>query len=226
MAFDPSKADEIKEQLIEQVEKLDNPNKEQIKEYIKGLDDPGLEDFLKKNNIKVSESGGLEQAGPEGEGGGEKQDEPPECIFCSIIEGKIPSYKLTENEKSIAILELNPLAKGHSIIIPRGHVTIDKLPKQAMALAQKMAKKIKTKLKPEDVKIETSNFQGHAFINVIPLYKDVPFEKKKAEESELIELQKKLRTQVRAKRGSKSPSSNKTTISKDDKLPQIGFRIP
>ncbi|KAF1817666.1 HIT-like protein [Eremomyces bilateralis CBS 781.70] len=43
------------------------------------------------------------------------------CIFCRIIKGEIPSIKLFESEKTLAFLDINPLSKGHSLIIPKYH---------------------------------------------------------------------------------------------------------
>jgi histidine triad (HIT) family protein len=43
------------------------------------------------------------------------------CIFCAIVEGKLPSYKVYENHKVLAFLDLNPSAKGHTLIIPKAH---------------------------------------------------------------------------------------------------------
>src|SRR3989344_4183245 len=75
--------------------------------------------------------------------------------------------EIKENIKSIALLEINPLSKRHSIVLPKQQTTTEKIPKSAMTLAQKIAKKIKTKLKPDDIKIETSSFQNYPMINII-----------------------------------------------------------
>lgn len=209
MAYTSEQAEEIKGQLIAQVEKLPQENKEQIKEYIKALDEEGLEEFLKKNKIETSQ---FSQ--------NEKTQSP--CIFCSIIKNEVPSYKIAENNKAIAILEINPLSKGHSIILPKEHVTVEKLPKNTMSLAQKIAKKIKKKFKSDDIKIETSTFQGHALINIIPIYKDIPLKKTKADEKELEKIQLKLETKTRSSRKPKEES--KTGQLKIIKIPP--FRIP
>jgi histidine triad (HIT) family protein len=230
MPFSKEESEEIKQQLLVQVDKLPNENKAQIKEYIKGLNDSQLEEFLKKNKIQISDKG-LEQEGAEQEEPEEKR--PSECIFCQIAKNKIPSYKIAENKKSISILEINPFSKGHSIILPLEHVKIEKMPKSSLSMAQKIAKKIKKKLKPEDVKIESSSFIGHAMINIIPIYKDTPLKKTQASEKELKELQKKLKTTTRAKR-KKAPTKENTpkkplgVVDKEDisKLPIIHFRIP
>ena len=43
-------------------------------------------------------------------------------IFCDIIEDKAPSYKIYEDELSLAILDINPFSKGHCLVIPKRHV--------------------------------------------------------------------------------------------------------
>ena len=208
---------------------------QEIKQQILGLNEEQLEAFLKQNKIEITKEGQLKQEGQEGSGGqeGPGSGESNQCVFCSIVQGKMPSYKIAENEKSIAILEINPLSKGHSIILPKEHIKTEKLAKSSLGLAQKIGKKIKTKLKPEDIKIETSSLMGHAMINVIPIYKDGKLEKHKAEESELKELQSKLETKKRGPRkrriGSSKPKGlevSKLAEGIDSNLPQISFRIP
>ncbi|KAF1920578.1 HIT-like domain-containing protein [Ampelomyces quisqualis] len=43
------------------------------------------------------------------------------CIFCKIIRGEIPSMKIFESEKTYAFLDIGPLSRGHSLIIPKHH---------------------------------------------------------------------------------------------------------
>ena len=43
------------------------------------------------------------------------------CIFCKIINGEIPSYKLYEDEQVLVFLDINPNALGHTLIIPKKH---------------------------------------------------------------------------------------------------------
>ena len=44
------------------------------------------------------------------------------CIFCDIVEGKAPCYKVYEDRHSLALLDINPLSKGHCLVIPKRHV--------------------------------------------------------------------------------------------------------
>ncbi len=46
-----------------------------------------------------------------------------DCIFCKIVNGKIPTRKIIETEKSLAFLDTFPLTKGHTLVIPKKHYT-------------------------------------------------------------------------------------------------------
>ncbi|TEA12325.1 Hit family protein 1 [Colletotrichum sidae] len=43
------------------------------------------------------------------------------CIFCKIIKGEIPCFKLFESDKTLAFLDINPLSRGHALVIPKHH---------------------------------------------------------------------------------------------------------
>ncbi|MGB7571804.1 MAG: HIT domain-containing protein [Methanothrix sp.] len=50
------------------------------------------------------------------------EDIEKRCIFCDIIEGKAQSYRIFEDELSLAILDINPFSRGHCLVIPKRHV--------------------------------------------------------------------------------------------------------
>lgn len=183
-------AKQIKEQILNQIESwdADEEQKQQAREQIEAMNEEQLEEFLKKQQ--------------QTQGQGQAKEQKQECVFCSILQGKIPSYKIDENKKAIAILEINPLSKGHSMIISKTH---NKLENPAFVLANKIAKQLKRKFKAIDVKIENANLFGHNLVQVIPLYKDAKLEKKKADEKELILLQDKLRLKKRIKKVKQKP---------------------
>ncbi len=55
-----------------------------------------------------------------------------DCIFCKIVAGEIPCAKLLDDEAGVAFLDIGPLARGHVLLIPRGHyVTLDEMPADA-----------------------------------------------------------------------------------------------
>ncbi|PBP19209.1 hypothetical protein BUE80_DR009970 [Diplocarpon rosae] len=43
------------------------------------------------------------------------------CIFCKIVKGDIPSFKLFESDKVLAFLDINPLSRGHALVVPKFH---------------------------------------------------------------------------------------------------------
>ena len=46
-----------------------------------------------------------------------------DCLFCKIIKGEIPCYKIYEDEKVLAFLDIHPNSNGHTLIIPKKHFT-------------------------------------------------------------------------------------------------------
>ncbi len=54
-----------------------------------------------------------------------------DCIFCKIVQGKIPARKIMETDKSLAFLDAFPLTKGHTLVIPKNHyVKIQEMKKE------------------------------------------------------------------------------------------------
>ena len=53
-----------------------------------------------------------------------KEFQKQQCIFCQIIAEKIPSKKVYDDEKSVAILDINPAAQGHILLLPKEHYAI------------------------------------------------------------------------------------------------------
>jgi histidine triad (HIT) family protein len=170
---------DIKEQLIKQIEtSFPEEKKEDAIDKINNMNEEELESFLKKNKLIK-----------------EEENKKNSCLFCSIISGKISSYKTSENKMAIAILEINPISKGHTLIIPKKHITESRhVPNQAYTLARKESKKIKKIFKPKKIKIFFSNFMGHEIINVLPIYKEENENSPriKAKEKDLKEIQKEL----------------------------------
>lgn len=65
------------------------------------------------------------------------------CIFCKIIRGEIPSFKLAETAKAFAFLDIGPTAEGHALIIPKYHgEKLHNIPDEFLADMLPLAKKI------------------------------------------------------------------------------------
>lgn len=105
----------------------------------------------------------------------------PDCVFCQIILGKIPAYKIYEDDLSLAFLSIDPLSPGHSLVIPKQHykyiwdVQDEELYTHLFKVAKKVALKLKQAYQP---KIVIQAIEGlevpHAHIHLIP--SDTPIE--------------------------------------------------
>ena len=199
-------AKQLREKIIEQIGSWDasDEQKAQAVEQIESMPDDELENFLIQNKLIKTES------------------EKETCPFCLIIEGKIPAFKIGENQKALAVLEINPLSKGHAIVFPRKHEEVEKLPDEAFGLAKKIAGKIKSELKPQAVNIQTDSLLGHTIINIIPVYERGKLEKKRAQEQELKELQEQLRVEEPEPRAEKKEEKSR----EPEKLEKAPKRIP
>ncbi|KIY52452.1 HIT-like protein [Fistulina hepatica ATCC 64428] len=97
------------------------------------------------------------------------------CIFCKIIKGEIPSFKLVGTELSYSFLDIGPLAKGHALIIPKYHaVKLHDLPDEYLVEAMPIAKKIALALGVENYNVLQNNGRiahqevDHVHFHVIP----------------------------------------------------------
>jgi histidine triad (HIT) family protein len=183
----PEQIDNIKQQLLSQIENFPEDQRENAAQQIQSMNAEQLEQFLIQNKLVKSD---------------ESSQTSPQCIFCSITSGQVPSYKIDENKDALAILEINPISKGHIMILPKEHIeTSSKLPQTAFSLAKKIAKKLKSKFKSKDVLISSTNVMGHEALNVIPVYENETIDspRTKASEDELKELHKKLEKKIRKK---------------------------
>ena len=104
-------------------------------------------------------------------------------IFSKIAQGEIPSYKCAENEEFYAFLDINPLAKGHTLCIPRREVDyIFDLDDQTLAGLTLFAKRVAHKIKEQTGCVKVAMVVlglevAHAHIHLIPMNseKDVDF---------------------------------------------------
>lgn len=108
-------------------------------------------------------------------------------IFSRIIAGEIPSYKVAENEHYYAFLDINPLAKGHTLVVPKHEVDYlydldDKTLQGMIVFAKQVAQKIKAYSGCKRVATVVLGLEvPHAHIHLIPINseKDVDFSREK-----------------------------------------------
>ncbi len=102
-----------------------------------------------------------------------------DCIFCKIVRGEIPSFKLYEDDKTLAFMDINPINPGHALIVPKHHApniveTPDDWLAAAMVTTRRVARGVETALKPHGMNIVQANGPGaaqsvfHLHIHVVP----------------------------------------------------------
>ena len=119
----------LKKQIIHHIEEsFPEDKREFAKKRIESMSSSELEEFLAKNNLAMGQSNNKTQLGQQS------------CVFCSIVSGDIPSHKIDENISAIAVLEINPVSKGHALIIPKEHSASHK--KEQKSNIEKLIKNI------------------------------------------------------------------------------------
>jgi histidine triad (HIT) family protein len=114
-----------------------------------------------------------------------------DSIFTKIINGKIDSFKVLENENFLAFLDVNPVKDGHTLVIPKLQVDyIYDLPenvfKELFVFSKKVAKMLENSFSCKRIGISVVGLEvPHAHIHLIPIDKiqDMNFENKRAEYS-------------------------------------------
>ncbi len=108
-------------------------------------------------------------------------------IFTKIIEGEIPSYKIAEDENFLAFLDINPLAKGHTLVIPKREVDYlfeldDDTYKGLWLFAKKVAAALDRTMTCERIGVAVIGLEvPHAHIHLVPIngVYDIDFSKEK-----------------------------------------------
>jgi histidine triad (HIT) family protein len=112
-------------------------------------------------------------------------DRDPDCPFCKIVGGELPSQIVQRDERTVAFMDINPATDGHALVVPRRHaqdllaIEPDDLAATARA-AQRLATRIKERLEPDGINLLNScgatawQTVFHFHIHVIPRYRDDP----------------------------------------------------
>jgi len=124
-------------------------------------------------------------------------------IFVKIVNREIPSYKIAENEKFYAFLDINPLVKGHTLVIPKKETDYifdieDNILAEMMVFAKKVGIAVERNIPCKRIGIAVLGLEvPHAHIHLIPINTvyDIDFKqtKLKLEASELLEISEKIR---------------------------------
>ncbi len=124
-------------------------------------------------------------------------------IFSKIVAGEIPSYKIAEDEKFFCFLDINPMSKGHTLVIPKQETDYlfdldDDLLKDMIAFSKKVAKAIEKAIPCRRVGVMVIGMEvPHAHIHLIPINKESDMllsnQRVKLEQAEFEEIAKSIR---------------------------------
>ena len=103
----------------------------------------------------------------------------PDCIFCKIVAGEVPCFKLFEDAETLAFMDINPVHEGHSLVIPKAHypTVFDIMPEAFAAAARtaiKVARAVSAAVEPDGLNLIQANGPGagqsvgHFHLHVLP----------------------------------------------------------
>mgnify|MGYP001290568409 CR=1 len=103
----------------------------------------------------------------------------PSCIFCQIVRGEAPASIAYEDEQALAFMDINPLSRGHLLVIPRMHAPDlfalpDRVAGHLFVVARRMALALRESHRPDGISVVQSNGRAagqvvfHLHIHLIP----------------------------------------------------------
>ena len=106
-----------------------------------------------------------------------------DCIFCKIVTGEIPSFKIYEDQHTLAFMDINPANRGHALAIPKAHSpnlfeSSDETLAVTVATARKVAEAVQKTVNPDGLNLVQANGPGaaqsvfHLHLHVIPRFTD------------------------------------------------------
>lgn len=135
-----------------------------------------------------------------------------DCLFCQIVAGEIPSAKVYENDDILAFLDIAPITKGHTLVIPKEHYSdLESLPKNKLegilSVSQEIAKIQKQILSADGVNLLQNNGSAagqevfHFHMHVIPRFKQDGHHwgwpsDKYDDSQEMLELANKMKVEI------------------------------
>ena len=127
-------------------------------------------------------------------------------IFSKIIDGIIPCYKIAENESFLAFLDIQPLAQGHTLVIPKREIDYifdldDSTLKEMMVFSKMVSEKLKTALPCKRIGVSIIGLEvPHAHVHLVPINNidDMNFSKPKLDlsKTEMSAIQEQITKQV------------------------------
>lgn len=111
----------------------------------------------------------------------------PNCIFCKVVAGEIPSEEIDSDEDTVTVMDINPATRGHAVVITRNHVpNLMELDDEDLLAAMRAARRVielmRQTLQPAGFNIlhniGRAAWQSifHFHVHVIPRYEDDPLQ--------------------------------------------------
>ena len=127
-------------------------------------------------------------------------------IFSRIIAGEIPCYKIAENDQFFAFLDINPLSKGHTLVVPKHETDYifnidDQELGQMMVFAKQVAKAIEKAIPCKRIGVAVIGLEvPHAHIHLVPITceGDLDFKKEHLHltQEEFVDIQRKITAEL------------------------------
>ena len=202
MALTNEEIKELKSQLLQQIQHLSPDKKEEAMKQIDEMSPESLEVMLNQQHSRSQK------------------------IFRMIINNEIPSVKIAENEKAIAVLSTKSISKGHTLIVPKSPASSEaEIPKEAHSLAEQTSKKIMGSLKAQKTEIIPEKNFGEVILNVLPIYEKTLNLSSKREDFSVEELEK-IKLEINIEKIEREPEKIKIKKSRKKKPVKLKRRIP
>lgn len=157
----------------------------------------------------------------------------PECIFCQIAKGKIPCFKVYEDDRFLAFLDINPANEGHTLVIPKKHYEniyqMDAVDTAALfAVVNGVAKALNKTLDIKGLNILQNNGEiagqrmPHVYVHLIPRYEDDEviiqhYKPKEIDKDKIAELAKNISGKIAIKREKSKEKPKRPKVPKGKK---------
>jgi len=197
MALSEDEVNELKGQLKEQVKDMSDDKKIEAEAQIDSMSNEAIEAMLNQQR-------------------GQQQQ-----IFRMIVRKEVDSVIVDENSEAIGVLEINPLSKGHTLVIPKEVVTEkNKMPESILEFAKRIGGKIMKNLKPKKADVKIEEKFGEVIYEIVPEY-DTPIgERLKVDKKELESVNQIINTEVIQR------SKDVEVVKEEEATPEKVIRLP
>jgi histidine triad (HIT) family protein len=133
---------------------------------------------------------------------------PPDCLFCGIVDGSVPSQTVDSDERTMAFMDIAPATPGHALVVPRKHsadlleIESDDL-SATIAASQRLARRMKETLNADGVNLINACGAAawqtvfHFHVHVVPRYEEdplkLPWVPEEGDADEIARIATKLR---------------------------------